>query len=323
MIPSTKNSMFSRMQRHFFTILLIANFILLFSCGKKGPPTLHSFEKPAPPSPLSVSQRENSIVLSWVYPPNREAMISGFIVLRKSDSSFEKIAMVESNLRTFIDSDVKEGSAYTYKVLTQNQRGLLSADSNLVLSTVITPPRPPANISWSTKGDSLLLSWEKTGDDIVYNVYKTVAKGSYSSVPVNKLPISETSFSDILSLGRPVYYTLRSLTREGLLTEGPASQEITVNPSDLVPPAPEDVRFFAASDRIYLYWKEPDAPWITGFRIYRKFEGGQYYLISETQIPSFLDKDTPAVKRDYRISAVGPSLEGPPSEIKGVFFEPE
>ncbi len=323
MVPAKIYPICNKRQQHFFGVLLIATILLLFACGKKGAPTLKSFEKPVPPANLSLSQRENSIFLSWSYPADKEMTISGFIVLRKSDSAFDKIAVVENNLRTFIDGDVKTGVTYTYKVVTQNQRGLLSADSNNVVATVATPPQPPEGISWSISGDSLLLSWEKTGKDTMYNVYKTAEKGAYSTTPANKAPITETVFKDVLSLAHPVYYTLRSLTKDGILTEGPVSQEIVVNPSDLIPPAPREVRFFAASDRIYLYWKEPDAAWVTGFRIYRKFEGGQYSLISETQIPSFLDKDTPSVKRDYRISAVGPVQEGPATEIKGVFFVPE
>ncbi len=323
MIPSGKNLIAINRRQLFFVIFLITNSILLFSCGKKGPPTLSSFEKPAPPSLLSVFQRENNLLLSWNYPADREAKISGYIILRKSAANFEKIAQVESNLRMFVDSDVKEGVTYTYKVLTQSQRGLLSSDSNDVVITVETPPPPPAAISWSISGDSLLLSWEKAGDNVMYNVYKTVEKGVYGPTPVNKAPVSETAFRDVFSLSHPVYYTLRSLIKEGQLREGPASREIVVNPSELVPPAPQEVRFFAASDRIYLYWKEPDAAWITGFRIYRRFEGGQYQLISETQIPSFLDRDTPTIRRDYRISAVGPSLEGPGSEVRDVFFVPE
>ncbi len=323
MIPSKRNPIFTRRQQLFFAIFLIVNTVVLLSCGKKGPPTLASFEKPSPPSLLAVFQRENSLLLSWGYPTAREATISGFIVLRKSESNFEKIARVESNIRTFVDSDVINGVTYSYKVVTQNQRGLLSSDSNDVVATVETPPPPPQVISWSISGDSLLLSWEKSGDNMMYNVYKAIEKGAYGPTPVNKVPVSETAFRDVLSLSHPVYYTVRSLIKEGQLREGPASREITVNPSDLVPPAPQEVRFFAASDRIYLYWKEPDAAWITGFRIYRRLEGGQYQLIAETQIPSFLDRDTPTVRRDYRISAVGPSLEGPAAEVKDVFFVPE
>ena len=312
-----------RRLRFFFPILLILSFLFVLACGKKGAPTLASYEKPAAPSLLSASQRENGMFLSWSYPADRERAISDFIVLRSSDSGFEKIALLESKLRTFVDTDVRKGMTYMYKVVSRNHRGVLSADSNPVSVIVVTPPGPPESISWNISGDSLLLSWERTGKDGMYNVYKAVEKGAYGMTPENKSPLSENVFKDVFSPVRTVYYTLRSLTKNGVVAEGPASQEIVVNPHDLMPAAPQDVRYFAAPDKIYVYWKEPDALWITGFRIYRKFEAGEYALIAETQIPSFLDKDAPSKKRDYRIAAVGPAKEGPAAEIKGVLFMPE
>jgi hypothetical protein len=309
--------------RFFFTILLTLIFLFVPACGKKGAPTLASYEKPTAPSLFSVSQREKEIFLSWSYPADKERAISDFIVLRSYDSGFEKLALLESKLRTFVDTDVRKGMTYIYKVVSRNHRGVLSADSNPVSVIVVTPPGPPENISWNISGDSLLLSWEGTGKNNMYNVYKAVEKGAYYMTPVNKAPLSENFFKETFSPDRTVYYTVRSLTKNGVLAEGPASQEIVVDPHGLIPPVPQDIRYFAAPDRIYLYWKEPDASWITGFRIYRKFEAGEYALLAETQIPSFLDKDAPSKKRDYRIAAVGPAKEGPAAEINGVLFVPE
>jgi hypothetical protein len=309
--------------RSFFPILLILSFFFVLSCGKKGAPTLASYEKPAAPSLLSASQRENGMFLSWSYPADKERTISDFIVLRSSDSGFQKIALLESKLRTFVDTDVRKGMTYMYKIVSRNHRRVLSADSNSVSVIVVTPPGPPESISWNINGDSLLLSWERTGKDSMYNVYKAVEKGAYGMTPENKSPLSENFFKDVFSPVRTAYYSLRSLTKNGVIAEGPASQEIVVNPHDLIPPAPQNVRYFAAHDKIYLYWEEHDASWITGFRIYRKFEGSGYTLIAETQIPSFLDKDAPSKKRDYRIAALGPAKEGPAAEIKEVLFVPE
>jgi hypothetical protein len=309
--------------RFFLTVLLILSFLFLLSCGKKGAPTLASYEKPPAPSLLSASQRENGIILSWSYPADKEKTTSDFIVLRSTDSGFEKIAGLKSDLRTFVDIGVGVGMKYAYKVVSRNQRGVLSADSDSVFVTVVTPPGPPETISWNISGDALLLSWERTGKDNTYNVYKAVHKGAYDMTPENKSPLSENVFKDVFSSVRTVYYTLRSLSKNGIVAEGPASREIVVDPRDLTPPAPQDVRYFTAADKIYLYWKEPDASWISGYRIYRKFEGGEYALIAETQIPSLQDRDTPSKKRDYRIVALGPAREGTAAEIKGVFYIPE
>ena len=304
-------------------VLVIIVFFLVSACGKKAAPTLASYEKPPAPAVLSVSHRENGMLLSWGFPADKEKVISGFVVLREWDSGFNKIASVGSDLRSFIDTGVKEGMKYGYKVVSQSQRGILSADSNSVTVVPVTPPEPPANISWNIGSDSLSLSWEKSGKDIRYNVYRTFEKGKYGMPPMNKSPLAENFFKDNYFFDRPVYYTIRSLAKNTVEAEGMASQEMTVNPSDYMPPPPQDIRFFAASDKIYLYWKEPDVFWITGFRVYRKFADGDYALLAETQIPSFLDKDTPHVRRDYRITAVGPSKEGPASEITGVFFRAE
>lgn len=303
--------------------ILIVVLFLVSACGKKAAPTLASYEKPHAPAILKVSQRDNGILLSWGFPADKEKVISGFFVLRELDSGFNRIASVGSGIRAFVDTDVKEGIKYSYKVVSRSQRGILSADSNSVTVVVVTPPEPPANISWNGGGDSLSLSWERTGKDIRYNVYRSFEKGKYGMPPVNKSPLSDIFFKDNFFLDRPVYYTIRSLAKNTVEAEGPASQEITVSPSDFIPAPPQDIRFFASSDKIYLSWKESDAVWIRGFRVYRRFAGGDYALLAETQIPSFLDKDAPHLKRDYRIAAVGPSQEGPSAEITGVLFQPE
>ena len=91
--------------------------------------------------------------------------------------------------------------------------------------------------------------------------------------------------------------------------------------SDLVPPAPLDLRYFAAPGKVFLYWKEPTERWITGYRIYRKTDDQGYTLIGETQVPTFLDTGGPAGERSYRVNAVGPSREGPGAEVGAVFFK--
>ena len=264
------------------------------------------------------------MLLSWGFPAARGKVIAGFIILREWDSGFNKIESVESDRRSFLDTDVKEGMKYGYKVVSKSKTGILSPDSNCVTVAVVTPPEPPANISWNIDGSSLSLSWEKTGKDFRYNIYRTFEKGKYSMTPMNISPLSENFYKDIFFLDRPVFYTIRSMSEKNtVVAEGQASREITVNPSDLIPAAPKDVRFVATSDRIYLYWNEPDEVWITGFRVYRRLAGGDFALLAETQIPSFLDRDTPNVKRDYRITAIGPSQEGPAAQITGVLFQSE
>jgi hypothetical protein len=72
---------------------------------------------------------------------------------------------------------------------------------------------------------------------------------------------------------------------------------------------------------VHLLWKEPPETWITGYRIYREIskEDG-FILIGESQAPSFLDRESPLTKRNYRVTALGPSKEGPPAEIRDVEY---
>jgi len=303
--------------------LFFVVFFLIASCGKKSPPTLKSYEKPLSPSLLSAVHREDTILLTWYFPAEKEAGIEDFNLLRSTGGGFERIAVIESNRRSYADTDFKVGLEYRYRIISRNQRGILSGDSNIVTAVPSKPPLPPGNLSFAVADDALVLSWEDKGRDILYNVYKSHEKGSYGLNPANKEPLSVNTFKDSFEAGRPVFYALRSLTKSDIRDEGPLSAEITVDPFQFIPSSPKDVTFFAAPDRVYLYWKEADERWVTGFRVYRRTGGGDYELIGDTQIPAFLDMGRPSAVRDYRINAIGPGKEGPGTEIRGVIFVPD
>jgi hypothetical protein len=301
------------------SLLLFILISLAASCGKKSAPTLVAYEKPPAPVLLGAVHRENIIILSWSFPGDKTALISGFTILKSSGKNLQRIT-VSKEKRSFTDTGFTCGATYTFKIVAQSLTGILSNDSSALTLTPLDPPPPPANLSFKIEDDSVILSWESEGDGILYNVYKTFQRSTHDRRPYNAVPLTGNSFRDVFHFDRPVYYAVGSLRNRTTEDEGPPSPEITVNPSDLVPSAPRDLGYFAAPGKVFLYWKEPYERWITGYRVYRRTEGHDYALIGETQIPTFLDTDKSSKERDYRVNAIGPSREGPGTEVKGVFW---
>jgi fibronectin type 3 domain-containing protein len=307
-----------------FAVLFLAALLLLLSaCGKKGPLTLTSWEKPPAPVLVGAYHRENRITISWSFPEDKEEEIQGFALLRATDTSFEKIAFPEESQRSYVDTDFKEGVRCRYKIVARNLRGVLSNDSNVLQVTPLLPPQPPQNISFKVEGNSTPLSWENVGQNVLYNVYKSFEKGKEGPSPVNGAPLTEPSFTDALDINRTAYYTIRSVVMSEMVNEGPSSAEIEVIPADLVPSAPSNLKAFPASDRVVLYWEAPPEPWVTKYRIYRTTNRANYSLIGETQIPTFVDMGQPSTKRDYKVTAVGPAKEGSAAVVSDVVFVPE
>jgi fibronectin type 3 domain-containing protein len=294
---------------------------LLSACGRKGQPTLKSYEKPAPPSGLSAIHRGSEILLSWEFPKDKEPTLKGFYLLRSSGADFERLAFLENDKRSYTDTAFKIGTIYKYKIVAANLRGITSKDSNIVTVTPETPPPPPGKVSDKVGRDSLLLTWESAGTGALYNIYKSYKQGTYSFRPLNKEPITAMSFTDTLDTKNVVYYTIRSLRGNAWRDEGNASEEIKIDPADFVPSSPENLKAVATQESVYLTWKEPPENWVTGYKVYREIEGEKdFKFIAETPIPSFIDKEAPLTKRNYRVTALGPSREGPPVEIDGVIF---
>jgi hypothetical protein len=305
----------------FIVLLLIP--LLLLSCGKKGAPTLKSYEKPEKPSLLSAIHREDSIILTWDFPRNKEETITGFVLLKSSGEGFERTSRLGAAERSFNDTDFQDGKMYRYKIVSESLKGVISNESNIVAISPLNTPGPPVDLSFHVADDSLVLGWKSSGEGVLYNVYRSIEKGVYGLAPVNQAPLSEDTFKDIFYMDRKVYYIVRSLINTETRDEGPASEEIAVDPFEFVPPAPREVGYFAAPDRVFLFWKAADERWVTGYRVYRKIGDQEYTLIGETQIPAFLDSEEPLSKRDYRITSLGLKKEGTGTEIKGVIYVPE
>jgi hypothetical protein len=316
----TRERFFSGILKLAYSFLLPALLVITAGCGKKGLPTMKSFEKPVAPSSLAAIHREDEIYLLWNYPKDKEITVRNFVVLRSSGSDFKRIAEAENNKRFFSDNDIRTGTSYTYKVLAQNHRGTLSNDSNIITVKPEAVPLPPHAIEFKATDNSIQLKWQGQSEGTFFNVYKSREKGIYGLLPVNKAPLTDKFFSDQFDLKQTVYYTVRSLTDVSLRNESQASPELAVDPLEFIPSQPAGLRWFLSSESVFLSWNGPEEAWVTGFRIYKKTRGGEYKLEAETQIPAYIDHDKSEGERDYRINAVGPSREGPGTEITGIIL---
>jgi fibronectin type 3 domain-containing protein len=295
---------------------------LFCACGKKGEPTLKSYEKPSAPTEFNAVHREAEIVLLWNFPKDKEQSLKGFHLMKSTGSDYKKIAFLENDKRSYTDRDFQLENTYKYKIVSQSLKDVTSLDSNIVEAKPKAPPAPPESISFSIEHNAVILRWSDAGKGILYNIYRSDVRGVYSLIAANNVPFRDTHFQDAFTLKKPVYYTIRSLTGSEIRDEGPASMEIVIDASTFVPSAPLGLQSVVTKETVYLVWKEPVETWITGYRVYRetrKEEG--YVLIGESQVPSFIDKDVPLKKRNYRVTVMGPVKEGPPAEIRDVVYK--
>ncbi|NWF76459.1 MAG: hypothetical protein HXY53_07835 [Nitrospirae bacterium] len=304
-----------------FYCLVLCAYSLVSGCGKKGEPTLKLYEKPPQPSGLNAIHRESEIILLWDFPDDKEEIIKGFYIFKSSGKDFEKIAFVERNIRSFRDSDFSIGSEYQYKIVSNSLRNIYSIDSNIIKVIPQAIPLPPQEIKFRIEPDSLTLEWGKSNGENFYNIYRTYKQGEYGLFPINKEPLRQNSFTDNLNVQKKVYYTIRSLTASSSRDEGPASEELEIDPEKFIPSKIQDIQVVITENYIYLLWKESPERWIEGYNIYRKKDGDKFYtFIGNTQIPAFIDRDKTSIKRNYRITAVGPGEESPPADIQDIMF---
>jgi len=114
-------------------LFVITGCFSLFACGKKGDPTLKSYDKPEPPSQLTAIHRESEIILSWNFPKSKEPSIKGFHLLKSTGGDFEEVTLLTNDRRSYIDTRFEINAEYRYKVVAQNLKGILSKDSNILV----------------------------------------------------------------------------------------------------------------------------------------------------------------------------------------------
>lgn len=299
------------MSSRLFPFFFLLFFSLIISCGKKSPPTLKSYEKPAAPSGLAAIHREDSVILSWNYPENLRSALAGFLILRDDTNGFERLATVGGEEGVFHDNTAKTGISYTYKVIAQSLKNVSSGDSNII--TVAPKPLPPSpvNIRFAVRSDFIELTWDSSGEGVCYNVYRTVERGKDDGILLNKKPICSVLFRDpAMFPDKNVYYTVRALFDTEVRDEGYASREVEVSSSHFIPSPPSDLRIVAGDDKVFLIWKESPESWVRGYRIYRMREGDTgFQVIGEVNLPAFTDTEVSARKVRYSIRALGPSQE--------------
>jgi len=145
-------------------ILLCSGLVLggvLYGCGKKADPRPSGVAAPKAVSDLKVSLADYGVILRWTIPDDKggiqryriersELRAKGttcpdcpaeYAVVADISSNDPKLAKEGANVVIYLDSGVKAGYLYTYRVITCDLSGICSQASNIG-EVVVSPDSP-------------------------------------------------------------------------------------------------------------------------------------------------------------------------------------
>jgi fibronectin type 3 domain-containing protein len=298
-----------------FSALVLLAVVFLASCGRKAAPRLPAYEQPPAPSSLAAIQRENAVILLWDYPRSKLRYVREFRVMRS-----EKI-LASTEETSYKDPKIETGKVYDYTVFAVSTTGIVSdATAQVRVETKEVPAAPEGLVAEVVK-EGVSLMWSHSRGDMLFNIYRSPERDLNPLLPANPQPVSGTSYTDIPYASQTVYYTVRALVGGPARHEGPASVVVELKPEAFVPSPPNGVRATVAGEKVLLAWKESPEVWARSYRIYRSLDGEEFSLIGESRTPSFIDSE--GLKGDlyYKVSAVGPAVEGAFSKAAIVAIE--
>jgi uncharacterized protein len=229
------------------------------------------------PEPLVVQySTANTIALSWSDIYNNE---DGFRVERYDwmFGNYVQIAIVASNVTTFLDSGLMPGNIYNYRVVAFNSGGDSYAASVSAQATPVSSPGPL--VVTSLTANTIGLAWsDMYSDEDGFRIkrYDTVS-GTF--VTIATLAANVTNFIDTgLTTGNSYYYEVVAFNSGG--ESYPAN--IVAQPTPVAAPDPL-VAISSTATTITLAWNDiyNDED---GFRLERSQDGINYAAIA--QIPA-------------------------------------
>jgi predicted small lipoprotein YifL len=242
-------------------LLLFAIIVLCTACGKKGPLIYPDMLAPPAPTAVTVVQSGLGMKISFVLPDKDKAglnhvELSGAKIFRRetlsgqdpgcsacgSDFGFYKqlyLDLLDGNARRYgsllilLDSDVRAGDDYAYKIAVFAKDKVAGEVSKPVSVTMVQPPLAPLLQAVSEPTEIKLEFSRKSpieGTFVGYNLYRAIKGESLPYLPLNNEPLPGNSFTDSGTERHVTYnYAARMVVRmpNGAMVESALSNEAT------------------------------------------------------------------------------------------------
>jgi predicted small lipoprotein YifL len=239
--------------------LIISFSLLSAACGRKGPLLYPDMLVPASPAAVTAQQSGSSVKLQFTLPDKDQAGrpitgLSGVKISRMASETGQKdvcrscladylllrtlyLDHLPTDTQRFgsrlimIDSDVKAGNSYSYRVIPFTADCVDGASSATAAALVDAPaPAPAVRIeSFPTEVRLQITSEILNGSHIGFNVYRSAGAEARPYQPLNREPFQEKTYVDgTLSRGIRYRYVVRELIKQksGDVVESVESQEV-------------------------------------------------------------------------------------------------
>ncbi|MCD6088035.1 MAG: hypothetical protein J7K11_08755 [Candidatus Hydrothermae bacterium] len=292
--------------------------------GREGPPSPKAkavprdLTPPLIPEGLKAEGEEGRIVLTWNM--NVDLDLSHYYVLRSTEPSENFVRInkkpVPGDKPRYVDSDVKYGIQYFYKVVAVDKSGNESKPSGAVAarSKNLTPPPPPGDVRYEFEGRKVRLTWKKPDDEglLGYRIYRGKSPEKAMLIVGEPIPPDTLYYLDLgyrrkgLAPGRTYFYAVTAIDQARNESE---KKFLSVKIPDDVPPEPPlSVDTKALADgTIKIRWGVSASPDVAFYRIYRKIKDGKPSQIGEVSAASYEFVDSSVEKGRsyyYAVSAV-------------------
>lgn len=240
---------------------------------------------PLPISNLQATAGYRQVSLTWSAAP---AALTYLIYRRTAVTGF--VLVKEISETKFLDTELGDGTGYTYSVNAKNLAGVASG----VRITRTTPPAIPQNIIISARHREIQLKWEPSATATEYRI----ARGtSEDSLAFYKSVTSPQLIDPGLMEGTTYYYVVRAVGA------GAASPVSAIFSATTAPPIPWYLTATGGYEQVELRWG-----WSAGaayYAIFRGVSGGPLSYFTYSYSPQFTDYNLEGgTEYTYAIEAV-------------------
>lgn len=280
---------------------------------------------PLPPQNLSLSFKEDHVLLTWNPPDSTGPLPTTYLIYRYNEDDIDtakQIVEVNACSLSYQDKSISPNKEYKYAIKAKNSVG--ESSYSIMKKIFILPLPPEINLIANNKEDYIELLWE-----LPNNIYKILNFKIYRGIDSSKLdPIvilsGETnSYKDSSAKKSTKYYYSINATNDS--GEGPKCSCIPafIKQNLRLPVEIKTFNVISTPEGIKLDWENPDSEYslTEEYLIFRESDEGKQETFSSQREKFFFDKSVqPGKTYKYWIKGKNSAGESKPTDKVEVKF---